>query len=434
MKNSSKLNTEDENVVQLLSDDEVESEFGVATAAVAPTDKAITWAKFVLTDNKPNGNNQRIPDEEFESVIRTGLYKPVKMGLGEIKDGHDGAKPLGVITNLKREGDVILGLAALWDHERSGDVSMVKKAVNSGKPVNVSWELLYGRKDVIDGVENLRDIILTAATIVGIPAYAGRTQFIAVAASKKWSQSYIDNLPETSFLFVNHDGSKHFAYRDADGKIATERFSLLAQEIAESNLPQNTLKNIRHQLSKMNSVIKADAALIELVGEPEMELEEQKLNTELENKISELETKLADAVAALNDMTAKFEQANASVIALNDEIVPLREFKAVAEQKAQREAKILAIRGKFETASIAKSEEYFADEAKLESLLKMDDAALDFMIQELTAFAEQLPTKEEAGLHGGSGIPNLTTETDGGSDLSDPKNLAAALRDNKNKK
>src|SRR5689334_5002936 len=107
MKNSTKTNTDSVDIVELLSKEDVESQFGEAAASVIATDQVITWAKFILTDDKPNGNRQRVPKEEFENILKTGLFKPVKMAVGEIADGHEDSKPLGVITNLKIEGNKI---------------------------------------------------------------------------------------------------------------------------------------------------------------------------------------------------------------------------------------------------------------------------------------------------------------------------------------
>jgi hypothetical protein len=58
MKKDTKTNTNGDNPVQLLSEEDVEQEFGlsIATASAAAADSATTWAKFVLTDDQPNGN------------------------------------------------------------------------------------------------------------------------------------------------------------------------------------------------------------------------------------------------------------------------------------------------------------------------------------------------------------------------------------------
>jgi hypothetical protein len=141
------------------------------------------WCKFVLTDDLPNLNKNRIPESEFDNLIRTGLYAPIKMAATEIRDGHDKSIPLGTITSLKKEGNTVKGLAALWSLERSEDVDLVKKAYDSGKPLNLSWEILYkGTEEEPDGVTALKDTVLRATTLVGLPAYGGRTPILQVAS------------------------------------------------------------------------------------------------------------------------------------------------------------------------------------------------------------------------------------------------------------
>jgi hypothetical protein len=141
------------------------------------------WCRFVLTDDLPNLNKNRIPESEFDNLIRTGIYAPIKMAATEIKDGHEKSIPLGTITSLKREGNTVKGLAALWSLERSEDVELVKKAYDSGKPLNLSWEILYKSvEDEPDGVTALKDTVLRATTLVGLPAYAGRTPILQVAS------------------------------------------------------------------------------------------------------------------------------------------------------------------------------------------------------------------------------------------------------------
>jgi hypothetical protein len=428
MTKKSIIDTNEETVVYLLSKDEVELQFGEAAASAISTDQVVSWAKFVLTDDKPNENGQRIPQEEFDNLIRTGVYKPVKMALGEIKDGHEDARPLGVITNLTQIGNKIVALAALWDHERTEDVAHIKELVNSNKPVNVSWEIFYGDTRVTNGISDLLDTALRAATIVGMPAYAGRTQLLAVAA-KKWSTAYIEKLPDTSFLLIGNDGKRYFAYRDEAGKIDVSRFTPILEEIAATPLPENTLKGVRHQVRKLQSVIQADAGIQELLMDGEdFILEDTQLDTkELEGKLSDLEAKLAVAnntLAAkekeLSDALALAETANKTVTTLQEELTPLREFKLEADKVAERQVTFAAIKAKFAEANLTRSEEYFTENA--EKLLGMSSNDLDFMLQELAAFKSS-DGKSEASVKAPV-VPNIQGEV-GISTISD---LATALR------
>jgi hypothetical protein len=160
---------------------EVEDEAFASTITHNPT---VTWTKFVLVDDQPNANKQRVPEEEFENLIKTGVFMPIKMAEGKINDGHDGARPIGVITHLKRFKNQILGLAALWSREHPDDVEYIKQAYASGKQLQLSWEILFSEPTVADGIEELRNTTLRAVTLVGLPSYSGRTPILEVASKK----------------------------------------------------------------------------------------------------------------------------------------------------------------------------------------------------------------------------------------------------------
>src|ERR1035437_9304220 len=119
---------------------------------------AVTWAKFVLTDDLPNANRKRIPLKEFDNLIKTGIFMPIKMALGQIADGHALSFPVGVISHLKKVNNQIHGLAALWDRERPEDVKLIKDRFASGKQLQLSWEIMYRNESVMeDGVTDLED-------------------------------------------------------------------------------------------------------------------------------------------------------------------------------------------------------------------------------------------------------------------------------------
>ena len=169
----------------------------LAEAAIA-ANQSFNYLKFILTDDKPNANKQRIPKEEFENVIRTGFFTPLKMAEGRINDGHDGSVPLGVITHLKETNDQIRGLAALWSEERPEDVAIIRNAYAEKKPINISWELGYSASSFEeDGTENLHGVTLRAATIVGLPAYQGRTKGIEFASDKEKENKNMEELEKT---------------------------------------------------------------------------------------------------------------------------------------------------------------------------------------------------------------------------------------------
>lgn len=149
------------------------------------------WAKIIVTDDKPNGNKQRVPLEEFDNLIKTGIHSPIKMQPGKISDGHKEAfgHPIGTITALRKIDDRVEGLAALWKNERPEDIAMLKEMYTKGTPPNVSWELSYtDSSEDEDGVKVLKDTSLNGLCVVGLPAYGGRTPFVAMAAENKTTE------------------------------------------------------------------------------------------------------------------------------------------------------------------------------------------------------------------------------------------------------
>jgi len=177
-------------------------ETAVAELGLNPT---LVWAKFILTDDKPNANKVRIPKEEFSNLIRSGIYMPLKMSLGEVGD-HQSSRPLGVITHLKEEtseeSNRVIGLAALWSEERPEDVDLIRDKFKNKQPLNLSWEISY-REDSENseyaGVKDLLGTVLTGVTIVKVPAYGGRT-FMELFASQIEEESKENELTELKTL------------------------------------------------------------------------------------------------------------------------------------------------------------------------------------------------------------------------------------------
>ena len=147
----------------------------------------VTWAKFILTDDEPNGNKVRIPKEEFSNLINSGVHMPIKMTLGQI-EGHEASIPIGVITHLKEVSNRVEGLAALWSSERPEDVGLLKEKKDNDETLNISWEIGYQaftESEKYEGVMDLYHTVLKAATVVETPAYEGRTTILALAEMEK---------------------------------------------------------------------------------------------------------------------------------------------------------------------------------------------------------------------------------------------------------
>jgi hypothetical protein len=416
MAKGKKLNTNLENVVQLVSRESAISEFGESVASFISKDAMVSWMKFILTDDMPNKNGERIPESEFDNLIKTGFYKPIKMMVGDINDGHDDAEPIGVITNLARNGNQIVALAALWPTERAEDVQLLKDRVESGKPVNVSWEIFYGDRTTNGGVVDLLDTTLRAVTIVGIPAYAGRTPVLAIAANK-WSDEYVSNLPDANFILVTEDGKRLFPFMDAEGKISPYRFNNLEQEISASDLSDDLKSTAMQRIDKVKSALASSE-------ERNLEVELDKIK-ELEDKVVELSASLDAAngrIAELessnssfaseseSNLAAKDEEINTlktSLASLTEEVEGLRAFKSDIDAKVEKESKLSEIKTKFQEAGLEKPESFFEENS--EKLLSLDGAGLEFMLQELVAFSSTEGNTSSASSRGS--LPNFTGES-----------------------
>ena len=319
VKTSTKLN----NVLQLVDKSEAEQTLGEAFASILKN-PTVTWAKFILTDDRMNGNGMRIPKSEFSNLINTGVHMPVKMAMGEISPGHENTRPLGVITHLTEivtdaGASAIVALAALWGEERPADVTFIKERFAQKQPVDISWEILYENEVFNEefGSIDLVSTALRAATVVGNPAYQGRTPFLAISAKT--------------------------AKAEAPGSEEDTEETKVEKELQE----------------------KLDAA---------------------NARVAELETKLAEKDTAIAELTTQKET-------LEAEITPLKEFKVQADAELAKAEKMSQIKAKFTEAGLEKDEKFFTDNE--ERLLKLEETALDFMVQELKAFASANPPKKE---------------------------------------
>jgi len=269
MENKSIFSKNFQSVIQLVGENES------LALALASIDKnlnpTLTYVKFILTDDKPNANNMRIPKEEFPNLVVSGMYMPLKMAAGEISEGHENTTPIGVIVYLKEDGDKIRGIAALWNSERPEDVELIKERYASGKSLDLSWEIgHYGYEEEADGVQALTGCILLASTLVGIPAYMGRTLITEVETSEKSEEE----------------------------QNVKEKLELLQEEF-------NTLK------TDYDTLVEAEKELKDKVSE----LESKQITSEVETELAELREFKASLEATelrvqkLNEIKEKFSEA-----------------------------------------------------------------------------------------------------------------------------
>jgi hypothetical protein len=224
--------------------EEVDEAF--ASVSLNPT---FRWCKFILTDDRPNLNKRRIPIEEFDNLVRTGTFAPVKMELSKIGD-HEGSLPIGTITALKKENNYIKGIAALWSKERPEDVAMIKQAYDDGQPLNLSWEVSCSdRVEEDDGVFALKNTALTATTFVRLPAYAGRTPILEVSSVEK------ETLPEQNSSVEDNELE--------DLELLKTRITELEALIAQKDTELAQLKSDNESLASFKSEIEANNAKVE---------------------------------------------------------------------------------------------------------------------------------------------------------------------------
>jgi HPt (histidine-containing phosphotransfer) domain-containing protein len=162
----------------------------------------ITTAKFIFADDRPNGNKQAVPFEEFENIAKSVIGMPVKINFkGFSAKDHAGSQPIGhikkmdIITSEDGSYHQLVAEASLWTHEFPEIVTWLKDAWASGEAPGISWELLYRESSIREGIEWLRGVIASAATFVESPAYGPRTALLALASIKNPEQ-YGDNIAQ----------------------------------------------------------------------------------------------------------------------------------------------------------------------------------------------------------------------------------------------
>lgn len=144
-----------------------------------------THIEFVLTDFKPNANNQAISYEEAGNIIRTGLYQPFKIRFDGISETvHDRAEPVGPITGVWVDDseERILARAVIWNESFPEVASYLIESMELNKPIGTSWEAYYADSEIDEsGVEWLKGIVLSGTAAVKNPAYGSRTRLLAIS-------------------------------------------------------------------------------------------------------------------------------------------------------------------------------------------------------------------------------------------------------------
>lgn len=150
----------------------------------------LTTAKFIFADDKPNGNNQAIEADDFDSIIKTAVGMPIKMSFtGQDVGHHRGAYIIGFMKNLTKSvaedgTNQLIAEAALYSEEFPEEVQFLKDKFAEGDAPGVSYELGYSDPIFKGPIEYLKNIVTGAATFVKFPAYGKRTALLALASAK----------------------------------------------------------------------------------------------------------------------------------------------------------------------------------------------------------------------------------------------------------
>jgi hypothetical protein len=156
------------------------------SATITPGNPLHTQLSLILTDFNPNANDQGIPLNEKDNIIRSALYSPLKINFAEEGyEGHDQAIAIGPITKVYdgKDGDrdVIYGDAVIWDEYHDEISTHLKEIFAEG--IGTSWEIYYTDSEIDDnGIEWIHGCVFAGTCIVSTPAYGPtRTRVLAIA-------------------------------------------------------------------------------------------------------------------------------------------------------------------------------------------------------------------------------------------------------------
>lgn len=138
-------------------------------------------------------------------------------------------------------------------------------------------------------------------------------------------------------------------------------------------------------------------------------LEDTKIMDELEL----LKQQHSDALDKIKELEKELADKNEAQAGIDKELEELREFKSNIEKLAEEADRLDKIETKFAEAGIKQDSKYFDDNKEM--LLSLNETALDFMVQEMVAFANKKEDKtgdDKPNLDNKEGIPPVTPEKD----------------------
>lgn len=269
----------------------------------------LTTVKFIFADDKPNGNNQGIAYDDFDSVMQSAIDMPIKMRfLGEAgAGGHSGSVTIGHIRGMEKE-DVedgshrLIADGILYTGEYPEEVEFLKTAYAAGKAPGASWEIDY--KDAKqEGLTSwLKGIVTRAATFVRNPAYGTRTALLALASNN----NITDEELSTELLAIAKEISPKIPVKGGSNKVEEEIKKLQAELEAKN-------KEITNLLAEKETLTTAKAELETKISEQTVALAEiakAKLISERTVLAAEAGLKIepADALAKKQEIWASMNE------------------------------------------------------------------------------------------------------------------------------
>ena len=115
---------------------------------------------------------QGIELEDFDEVIKTSINMPIKMFYtGSGTGNHLGSYVIGHITGMEKaqaeDGtNQLIADAVLYAEEFPEEVKYLKEAYAEKRPPGISYEIIYGDSIIKNGVQWLKKMFTTAATLV----------------------------------------------------------------------------------------------------------------------------------------------------------------------------------------------------------------------------------------------------------------------------
>jgi uncharacterized coiled-coil protein SlyX len=277
------------------------------------TNPFLTIIKFIFADDKPNRNNQAIPQEEFASLAQSAIGMPIKIRfLGKGIGSHTGSVPVGHIRDMVEETDTegvhrLVAEGVLYNEEYPEVIDFLKESFAAGEAPGLSWELAYKESIIEKGIEWLKGVIAKATTFVKHPAYGTRTALLALASDTNLSEEDI----EKELVGMAHDieGQKQGGKNNVELEQALERIKELEAQIASKEAA----------LAEANTAVSTAQASVE---------ELKTLNGELVSKVSSFEKALI-----VESRTKKISDVGVQIPAEGEELTKKQEVWAAMSEE-----------------------------------------------------------------------------------------------------